>query len=198
MGFLSKASSAISNVLTSRLIVHKAMLYSDKLLGNRPVESDYIMIIGGFEPLMFFVKTSALPMPQHEDVKITTNRGVKTSIVGYIQTLNSIDVEFDERDSLIAKVMIETILLEGKNGSLDVKFFQVGEQIIDSQIWGYVKNANISISDSISVSNENTNGTIALKVTINGHYIPNIATRAIALGKLSYDVLTSPTMKKLL
>jgi hypothetical protein len=184
------------NYLNSRIFLNKVFVTANKFLGNTTIGSDFLMVISGYELTTFFVKTHGLPsVLQDGNVELTT-RGVKTSIPDYIQTLNTIQVTFNERDSLLAKTLIETILLEGKNGSLEVRFF-AGKTILDTQLWGKMFSCQVTMDSLPQVSVDDVSTPLELTVSLKGHYIPSKLQRSWAFGSGAFNAIDNPVTKSL-
>ncbi len=191
MSFISTLKS-----FNTRLFLNKTFVTAGKFLGKNTLGSDLIMYISGYELLTFFVKVSGLPAIKNDEPVQLVTRGVKTSIPNYVQTENTIQISFNEKDSLLVKTLIETILLEGKNGNLELNFF-MGRILTDMQLWGQLAATTISFEDLPQASVTDTTEPLELTITATGHYIPNTAQRAWAYGSAIVNALDNPVVKKL-
>ena len=157
----------------SRFETQRAFLEADRKTGQKVVGADVTIVVKGYEGISFLVKTSGLPMLKNaETVEYSTTHGVKTVQDGYLQTLNEISISFMENDALNAKHFVETILLEDKNGDIEIDFY-IGRTIEDTSHWGTLKYAVITSDDNPEGDSESTTTPLAISIVAKGHYFPS-------------------------
>jgi len=153
----------------------KSFLVATKGKNKKVLGSDFVMIIKGYEGLSFQIKTNGLPtIKNDESVEYNTIHGVKTVQEGRIQTLNEIQVTFNEDDAFTAKETIEGIILEDKNDELEIEFY-AGRDIEEMKLWGTLTFASIHLADNAEADIEATTTPLSLSATLKGHYFPSEA-----------------------
>jgi len=173
----------------SRFETQKSFLEADRKTGRKLVGADVTMVIKGHEDLTFFVKTNGLPtLKNDEQVEYNTTHGVKTKQDGYLQTLNEVTVSFMENEPLYVKNKFEKLLLEDKNGEIEIDFF-AGRTIESTNHWGTMKYCNLVLSEAPEGDSEGTTSTLAWSVTINGHYFPSGIGSSVANIKSAMNLL---------
>ncbi len=136
------------------------------------VGADHIMVIKGYENLTFAVKTHGVGVLKNDEtVEYTTTHGVKTARDGYIQTYNTLQVQFMEDDKDIVQQLLDDIKLSGKNNNLEVAFFK-GKKLDDIHFLGIMENAIISQGEPIEGDSENTTTPTNIQVELKGHWYP--------------------------
>jgi len=157
----------------SRFETQKVFLEAGIKTGRTLVGADITMVIKGEETLTYFVKTNGLPMLKNdEQVEKTSTHGVKMKQDGYLQNLNEIQVSFIENEALYVKNQLEKILLEDRNGEIEIDFY-AGRTIESTNHWGTMKYCNIVIADNPEGDAESTSTPMNITATINGHYFPS-------------------------
>jgi hypothetical protein len=166
----------------SRFETQKSFIIADRKLGKKLLGADVTMVIKGYEHLTFFVKTNGLPtLKNDEKVEYSTVHGAKNSQDGYLQLLNDIQVTFMENDALLAKNTLEKILLEDKNGDLEVDFF-AGRTIEKTRHWGTLKYASVFLADAPEADSEATTTPLTISATISGQYMPSVIDEVVSLA----------------
>ncbi len=190
----------VSKALSGRSVkqeIQEGFVAANKMLGDVEVGADAIMVIKGYEFATFLISSHSLPTALHkETVPLTTNRGVETSIVGYTQTLNNISVTFNDKQSGLAKTIIESLLLEGNNGGLEILFF-TGREITNMLPVAKMVEVSLIVSEGWEFESSNTTEQTQTSVAFEGHYQPIKSRRALAIVRASYNLLNSSVIRAL-
>jgi len=151
----------------------KKFVVAEKSMNEVLASSSATMVIKGAEEFTFFITTGSLPVVKNDKIEFTSPLGMKSVGRGKNQTLNSLQISFDERTNMAARKALQEIQMNpSKNGKLEIEFYIGDAELLDTRLWGVGLYGLISVEDGAEFDVEGSTSPMKGSFTLDCHYFP--------------------------